>query len=215
MTEIKKFVFNDFQVNSYIVYDDSFEAVIIDGAGNSHAELKQIFDFIHENNLIPKYILNTHGHLDHVCGNYYLEAHYRIPILMNFEDDFLIDTALHQADIYGFAMEQPPMPDKNIRDHDIIKFGDTKLQVIGIPGHTPGSVAFYCPEEEFVITGDALFLNSIGRTDLPKGNYELLMDSIINRIFELPPETMILPGHGPETTVHDEKKYNPFFSHLN
>jgi glyoxylase-like metal-dependent hydrolase (beta-lactamase superfamily II) len=212
MAKIKRFVFNDFQANAYILYDDSYEAVIIDGAANSHTELKELHDFITENHLIPKYIMNTHGHLDHICGNFYLESHYRIPILMNYEDNFLIDSALKLADSFGYAIEQPPKPDKNIKDHDIIKFGDTKIQIIALPGHSPGGVGFYCPDDGFIITGDSIFFESIGRTDLPGGNYDKLMDSIITRIFMLPPDTIIYPGHGPDTTVHDEKKYNPFFN---
>lgn len=214
MAKIKTFVFNDFRTNSYVLYDDSYEAVIIDGAANSHHELKEIHDFIQDNHLIPKYIMNTHGHLDHVCGNYYLESHYRIPVLLHKEDNFFIENALQLANSFGYAIEQPPKPDKFIKDHEIIKFGDTQLEVILIPGHTPGGVAFYCPEDKFVITGDVLFLESIGRTDLPLGNYDHLMNSIISRLFILPPETVVLPGHGPDTTIGDEKKYNPFFSNL-
>lgn len=212
MTKIKRFVFNDFRTNAFILYDDSYEAVIIDGGANSHSELRQIHDFITENHLIPKYIMNTHGHIDHICGNYYLESHYRIPVLMNFDDSFLVDSALEQASVFGYAIEQPPKPDKNIKDHDIIKFGDSRIQVIGLPGHSPGGIGFYCPEDGFLIVGDTIFLESIGRTDLPGGNYEHLMESIITRIFTLPPETVIYPGHGPDTTVGDEKKYNPFFT---
>jgi len=212
MCKIKKFVFNDFQTNCYILYDSSYEAVIIDGAANSHAGLKEIDDFLIENHLIPKYIINTHGHLDHVCGNYYLESHLRIPILSHKDDDFFLDNALQLAKQFGYAIEQPPKPDKYVKDHDIIRFGDTQLEVISIPGHTPGSIALYNAEDKFVITGDALFLESIGRTDLPLGNYDQLMNSILKRLFTLPDNTVVWPGHGPDTTIGDEKKYNPFFS---
>jgi len=212
MAKIKRFVFNDFQVNSYILYDGSYEAVIIDGGANSHAELKELYDFINDNHLIPKYIMNTHGHLDHVCGNYYLESHFRIPILMNFEDNFLVETAVDLAEKFGYTIEKPPKADKNVKDHDILKFGDTKIQIVALPGHSPGGVGFYCPDDGFIITGDTIFMESIGRTDLPGANYDSLMESILTRIFTLPPETIIYPGHGTDTTVHDEKKYNPFFS---
>ncbi|MDD2386736.1 MAG: MBL fold metallo-hydrolase [Bacteroidales bacterium] len=212
MTKIKTFIFNDFSTNCYILYDASYEAVIIDGAANSHSEFKQINDFLNENHLIPKYIINTHGHIDHVCGNYYLESHFRIPILMHNEDDFFIENALQLAKQFGYALEQPPKADKYVKDHEIIRFGDTELEVICIPGHTPGSIALYNAEDNFVITGDALFLESIGRTDLPLGNYEHLMNSITKRLFTLPDKTVVFPGHGPDTTIGDEKKYNPFFS---
>jgi glyoxylase-like metal-dependent hydrolase (beta-lactamase superfamily II) len=212
MAKLKIFEFNDFRTNCYILYDDSYEAIIVDGAANSHSELKQIHDFLNENHLIPKYLINTHGHLDHICGNYYLESHLRIPILMHKDDDFFLDNALQLAKQFGYAIEQPPKPDKYIKDHDIIKFGDSELEVICIPGHTPGSIALYSAEDKFVITGDALFLESIGRTDLPLGNYDQLMNSILKRLFTLPDETVVYPGHGPDTTIGDEKKYNQFFS---
>ncbi len=212
MTKIKTFVFNDFQTNCYILYDGSYEAVIIDGAANSHSELKQIDDFINENHLIPKYIISTHGHLDHICGNYYLESHFRIPVLSHKDDDFFIENSLQLAKSFGYAIEQPPKTDKYVKDHEILKFGDSKLEVISIPGHTPGSIALYCAEDNFVIAGDALFLESIGRTDLPLGDYDQLMNSILKRLFILPDNTIVLPGHGPDTTIGDEKKYNPFFS---
>lgn len=212
MTKIKRFVFNDFKTNCYVLYDSSYEAVIIDGAANSHSELKELYDFIQENFLIPKYLINTHGHLDHICGNFYLDRNYRIPMLMNFEDNFLIDNASCVAEKFGYAIEPPPRADKNIKDHDIIKFGDTQLEVIGLPGHSPGSIGLYSAEDNFIISGDTLFMESVGRTDLPGGNYEKLMNSIINRIFKLPDDTVVYPGHGTDTSVIDEKKYNPFFS---
>lgn len=212
MAKIKRFVFNNFQTNAYILYDDSYEAVIIDGSANSHTEFKQLHDFINDNHLIPKYILNTHGHLDHICGNYYLESSFRIPILMSFADNFLVDNALELAEKFGYTLEQPPRPDKDIKDHDIIRFGDTKIQVISCPGHSPGGVAFYVPEDGFIITGDTIFLESVGRTDLPGGSYDQLMNSILKRIFTLPSDTIIYPGHGTDTTVGDEIKYNPFFN---
>ncbi len=213
MTKYQRFVFNDFQVNCYILYDSSYECVIIDAAANSHKEIKMIYDYINDNHLIPKYIMNTHGHLDHVCGNYYLESHYRIPILMSFEDKYLIEGAIPLAEKFGFVIEQPPMPDKNIKDNDILKFGDTHFKVISLPGHTPGSVGFYFPEEGWLFSGDTIFMESIGRTDLPGGSYDSLISSVTRKIFTLAPETIIFPGHGPDTTVKDEIKYNPFFSH--
>lgn len=211
MTSIKHFVFNDFQVNAYIVYDDTKEAVLIDVAVNSERELKVVMDFINEKQLNPKYIINTHGHLDHICGNTYLKSHYNIPLLINSEDNFLVENALSQAQMFGFSMKTPSKPDESINDNQIIKFGESQLKAIHVPGHSPGSIAFYSSEANFVITGDALFMGSIGRTDLPGGNHQQLLDSISEKLFALNLDTLVLPGHGPETSIRDEKKFNPFF----
>ncbi len=211
MVKIKDFVFNDFQVNAFIIYDDTKEAVIIDGAPNSQTELNELLSFIKENELQPKYIINTHGHLDHICGNYDLKSEFNIPILMNKEDNFWVERAMDQAYAYSFSMKKPPMPDKSIEDGEIIKFGNSELISLHIPGHSPGSIAFYDKENSYVISGDTLFQCSIGRTDFPKGNHEDLINNIKNKLFSLPENTLVLPGHGSSTTIGEEKNNNPFF----
>ncbi len=211
MTKIKQLIFNSFQVNCYIIYDNSKEAVIIDGAILTEFDLKKIEKFLNDNDLKIKYILNTHGHLDHICGNYLLKSHFNVPILGIKEDDFLVDAAMDSAALFGFSIQQPPMPDMYIKDEDIIEFGNTKLKVISISGHTPGGICLYCSEYGFLISGDSLFHNSIGRTDLPRGNYNDLISNIKMKLLNLPPETSVFPGHGPSTSIENEIKYNPFF----
>jgi len=211
MAKIKTFVVNDFQTNAYLLYDETNEAVIIDGAANSNYEFERLNNFITTNNLKLKYILNTHGHLDHICGNFHLKNTYNVPILMNFEDNYLVDNSLNFAYAYGFVMEKPPQADLDIKDKSIITFGNTNIEVITCPGHTPGGVVFHVEKDNILIVGDSLFQQSIGRTDLPGGNYETLIENIKNKIFTLNPQTIVFPGHGPETTIEDEIKYNPFF----
>jgi glyoxylase-like metal-dependent hydrolase (beta-lactamase superfamily II) len=211
MTKIKHFVFNSFGVNAFVVYDKTGEAVIIDGAANSELEKEKIFNFIEFNNITPKYILNTHGHLDHVCGNLYLKQKYGVPILMNSEDNILVETAASQAAEYGLTIDLLPKPDKTIIDGEIIKFGSSEIKALHVPGHSPGSISFYMSEVNTVITGDTLFAGSIGRTDLYRGDFQQLLNSITDKLFTLPPDTLVLPGHGTDTTIRYEKKHNPFF----
>lgn len=211
MLKLKHFVVNDFGVNAFVIYDETGDAVIIDGAVNSEYEISKLFDFINNTGLDLKYILNTHGHLDHICGNSYLKSQYNIPILMNSNDNFLVETAMSQAAMYGFRMEMPPKADRTINEEDIIKFGNSELIAIHVPGHSPGSIAFYNPESNVVFTGDALFAGSIGRTDLPGGNHQQLLNSISEKLFVLPADTLVFPGHGPQTSIREEKKHNPFF----
>ncbi|MDR2010072.1 MAG: MBL fold metallo-hydrolase [Bacteroidales bacterium] len=211
MTKIKHFVFNAFQVNAFVIYDDTKKAVIIDGAANSERELNELLGFIKNNELEPEYIISTHGHLDHICGNFDLKSEFNIPVLMNNCDDLWVERAMDQAALYSFDMKKPPMADKNIEDGEIIKFGNSELIALHIPGHSPGSIAFYDKEGGYIIAGDTLFQHSIGRTDFPMGNHEDLINSIKNKLFILPDDTLILPGHGPDTTIREEKKCNPFF----
>ncbi len=211
MVKIKRFVFNDFQTNAYLLFDETKEAIIIDGAANSQHEFEKIYGFLTINNLELKLILNTHGHLDHVCGNYYLKSTYNAPIMMSFEDNFLVSNALSFATAYGISIENPPQADLNLQDEEIIKFGNTIIKVISCAGHTPGGLCFYVEKDNLLFAGDSIFKQSIGRTDLPGGDHSKLITNISEKIFTLKPETIIYPGHGPETSVKDEIKYNPFF----
>lgn len=210
MINIKSFVVNEFQVNAFVLYDETKEAVIIDGAVKFDNEIKELTNFIEDNNLSVKYIINTHGHVDHISGNKFLKEQYNVPTMMNANDNFLIETAISHANFYGLELEQPPVPDMNISDNMTIKFGNSELLCLLVPGHTPGSIAFYSEKDKFVIAGDVLFAGSIGRTDLPKGNYDELISSIKNRIMSLPDDTKVYCGHGPETSIASEKINNPF-----
>ena len=211
MTEFNTFIFNAFGVNAYIVSDETSEAVIIDGAVNSDREMLALKQFVDNNKLKIKYIINTHGHLDHICGNDRLKKEYNVPVLANFKDNDLIVNVGREAAMFGFRMNQQSLPDQNIVDGDEIRFGNSVLKVLEVPGHSQGSVALYSEAGNFVVCGDALFCGSIGRTDLPGGSYAQLIDSIRKKLFTLDRNCKALPGHGESTTIGYEVDTNPFF----
>lgn len=211
MIEFNTFVFNDFGVNAYIVSDETNEAVIIDGAVNSDKEMLSLKQFVDNNRLKIKYIINTHGHLDHICGNDRLKVEYKVPVLANFKDNDLIENVGREAAMFGFRMNRQSLPDQNIVDGDEIHFGNSVLKVLEVPGHSRGSVALYSEAGNFVICGDALFCGSIGRTDLPGGSYAQLIDSIKEKLFTLGRDCGVMPGHGGFTTIGHEIDTNPFF----
>lgn len=205
------FVFNAFGVNAYVVFDETKEAVIIDGAANSDYEMLELKRYVKDNGLNVKYIVNTHGHLDHICGNDKLKVEYKVPVLANFKDNDLVANVMREASMFGFRMNAQTLPDKNIADGDEISFGNSVLKVLEVPGHSQGSVAIYSEAENFVICGDALFCGSIGRTDLPGGSFSQLVDSISNKLFVLDKNCIVLPGHGESTSIGFEIENNPFF----
>ena len=207
---IEKFVFNPFQVNCYIVYDDTGDCLIIDASCNDKTEKEKLVLFISERDLNPVIILNTHGHVDHLSGNTFLAEKYSIPLAIHRDDLFLVRNAVQQGLIFGFDIDEPPDPSVFLQEGEDVYFGNSELNVFHAPGHSPGSVVFYSLEGKFLITGDVLFAGSIGRTDLPGGNYNVLMKSIKEKIILLPDDTLIYPGHGPASTIGNEKLNNPF-----
>lgn len=211
MTEYKSFIFNDFGVNAYIVFDETREAVLIDPAVNSQSELARLTQFVADNKLTVKYIINTHGHPDHICGNDRVKAEYNVPVLANFKDNDLVANAVAEARMFGFPMNIQSLPSKELNDGDTVVFGNSQLKVLEVPGHSQGSIALYCEKANFVVTGDALFQGSIGRTDLPGGNYKQLINAIKDKLLVLNDNCKVLPGHGASSTISSEKIYNPFF----
>ncbi|MFW5657663.1 MAG: MBL fold metallo-hydrolase [Bacteroidota bacterium] len=210
--KIKTFTFNPFQENTFIVYDDSKAAAIIDAGCFNAEEEKLIDEFIQSENLKPEYLINTHCHIDHVAGLSALKSKYNVPFLAHKDDSFLLDTAVEQGKVFGFGIEPPPSINSFIDEPQEIKIGNSRLQVYHVPGHSPGSVALYAPEGEFVIVGDVLFSGSIGRTDLPGGDYKTLISSITEKLMVLPGNTTVYPGHGPATTIKHEHDTNPFLT---
>lgn len=208
--QIERFCFNPFQVNSYILYDDSLSCLIIDASCYSEAEFIIMNNFIAKNGLKPEGLINTHGHVDHLTGTARICAKYSIEFSMHQSDQFLLKDAWKYGAVFGFDIELPPVPGKWLTDGEKILFGNSYVQAFHCPGHSPGSLVFYSEKNSFLITGDVLFAGSIGRTDLPGGNYEELMSSITKRILILPLDTRIYPGHGPDTTIEVELKNNPF-----
>ncbi len=211
--KISRFVFNMFGINTYVMWDEeSRETAIIDPGMIDNEERKAIDSFIERNRLKVTQLLNTHMHLDHIFGNSYVRNKYGLDIKAHHDDNFLGLTLNDQASRFHLPLKLTDAGlDVDLHDGDRIFLGKEYFDVLAVPGHSPGSIAFYCPESGFVITGDALFKGSIGRTDLPKGNHKQLIDSIAKKLLTLPPNTVVLPGHGPETTIGYEMEHNPYF----
>lgn len=210
MLKIQTFVFNPFQVNTYILSDETKECIIIDPGCFDEDEGKILSEYILKSQLIPKTIYNTHGHLDHVMGNNFVTKKFNIETGCNKQDLYLLKRTKGYGTYYELNLENPPEPAFFIDETTLINFGNSLLQVLHVPGHSPGSVAFYSKEQNFVIVGDALFQGSIGRTDLPKGDYNTLINSIKQKLLPLADDCIVYCGHGPETTIGQERKYNSF-----
>lgn len=211
MITIKAFEFNYFQENTFVLYDETGEAVIIDCGCCRREEEKELADFISENKLKVKHLLCTHLHLDHVFGNSFVYKTYGLKPEAHKLDVEILPSPEKQAELFGLRKEVQNVPvEKYLVGKEIIQFGKSELEVITVPGHSPGSVAFYNKKNGFVIVGDALFAGSIGRTDLWGGNQEILIAAIKDKLLSLPDETVVYPGHGPETRIIDEKLNNPY-----
>jgi len=212
MIQIETHVFNSFQVNTYLIRDENGHCLVVDPAFYSPDEISSFDSYISENGLKLTGQINTHGHVDHVLGVLHVKSRYNCPFRAHALEAVLVKNAPLMGDMYGLNVEAIPGIDENLEDKQLVSLGNYALQAILVPGHSPGSLAFYSPEGHFVITGDALFQQSIGRTDLPGGNYDTLIHSIRSRLLILPPETRVYPGHGPSSTIGDEASGNPFFS---
>jgi hydroxyacylglutathione hydrolase len=210
MIKIKQFVFNAFMVNSYILYDETGECILIDAACYEQKEEEEVREFMAENNLKLVRNLNTHCHIDHVLGNNFIAQVYGICPEYHENSVPFFHTLKEIGSSFGYTITQIPAPKRFLEDGEMIRWGDSALKVLYTPGHAEGSVCFYNETQEFVITGDVLFKDTIGRTDLPSGDFDQLMNSIKTKLFTLPGETTVYPGHGPETTIGYERENNPF-----
>jgi hydroxyacylglutathione hydrolase len=215
MLQIKAFTFNDFQENTYILYDETKECIIIDPGCNTAAERDILADFISHKKLIPVRLLNTHCHLDHVFGNAFVAEKYNLGVEIHIKDLAMLQNYQMVCARWGVVLDEisgkQPAPSRFMEDGELITFGkDTTLEVIFVPGHSPGSVAFFCKEQGFVISGDVLFYGSIGRTDLPGGNHAVLIESIKTRILPLGDAITVYSGHGMKTSVGFERRNNQF-----
>ena len=202
--------FNPIQENSYILWDETSECVVIDAGNSTPREDAALDDFIARHGLKPVLAANTHGHFDHTLGVEHLKQRYGIPFALSSKDRFLVDNAATSGSVFGVKIGAMPSTDIDLEQQDEIRFGNTRLQILRTPGHTPGHVAFYEPQSKSLFTGDTLFRESIGRTDLPGGDYSWIMRSILDVIVPLGEEVRVYPGHGPETTIGHELLYNPF-----
>ncbi|GIK60768.1 MAG: MBL fold metallo-hydrolase [Ignavibacteriota bacterium] len=211
MLKIKLFTFNMFSENTIIIWDDeSRDAAIVDPGTSSSTEENELLSFISSKDLRIKYLINTHCHIDHILGCSFVKEKFN-PVYYAPELDLpLLDNAQHQAQMFDLDIDQPPIPDKLITEQTEIMIGESKLQFLFTPGHTPGEFCIYIGEEKICVTGDVLFKESIGRTDLWGGNYETLLNSIHEKLFLLPDDVIIYPGHGEPSTIGYEKQNNPF-----
>ena len=209
--QIATFTFNPFQENTYIIFDKTKECIIIDPGCYTDNERFILKDFIRKNDLKPVRLINTHCHLDHICGNNFVVKEYKLKLEACKMEIPIIEHAPKAAEMYGFPMEKSPNIEIFLDENDTIKFGVSNLKILFTPGHSPGSLCFYSEKHEFVIAGDVLFRMGIGRTDLPLGNYEDLINSIKEKLFTLPKETIVHCGHGDTTSIGYEIANNPFF----
>jgi hydroxyacylglutathione hydrolase len=204
------FTFNDFYENTYLLYDSTGECVIIDPGCNTASEESRLSEFIKGNQLKPVALLNTHCHIDHVLGNAYVAEKYKLDLWAHKGELPVLESCEMVANMYGIRYTKSPAINKYLDHGDEVKFGNTVLKVIYTPGHSPASISFYNEEHKILIAGDVLFHSSIGRTDLPGGDYDTLIHSIKSQYYPLGDEVDVYPGHGEKTTIAYERRNNPF-----
>ena len=209
--KIQKFTFNPFQENTYILYDETNECIIIDPGCYEKNEREKVKQFISDNNLEIKKIINTHCHIDHILGNQFIHKEWNVNLYIHSLDVPLLENAEKTANLYGLTEYiKSPKPMYFLKENQIIRFGVTELKILFTPGHAPGHICLYNKKNNILIAGDLIFQGSIGRTDLPGGNYNTLINSIKTKILSLPDITQIYCGHGPVTNLKYEIDNNPF-----
>lgn len=210
MLHIQSFAFNPFSENTYVVYNDKKKAFIIDPGNLQPFETEKLQSFISENELIVQNILLTHAHIDHVLGLQWAHDTYDVPVIMHLTDKELLDRAPLSAMQFGFAFTPFVGNIEYISEGEILQLGDDIFEILFVPGHSPGSIAFYNKAQKFVISGDVLFYGSIGRADLYKADYDQLINSIKTKLLVLDDDTEVFSGHGNSTTIGFERQANPF-----
>lgn len=210
MLQIASMTFNPFQENTYILYDESGSCVIVDPGCYERDEQQELKSFITTHELRVTQLVNTHCHIDHVLGNEFVKQTYGVGLYIHRLDEPVLRAVSTYAPNYGFNKYQPASVDGYLEEGGDIQVGNTKMSILFVPGHAPGHIAFYNVDNKVLISGDVLFYNSIGRTDLPGGNFATLENSIRHKLYVLPDDTTVFPGHGPKTSIGFEKKTNPF-----
>lgn len=210
MLKIRSFVFSPIQENTYILYNEAKEAIIIDPGCYFPEEKDVLNGFITQSELKPQMLLNTHCHLDHVFGNKYVAETYGLTLQLHQKEKALLDYAPTSGLMYNMPFDNYKGEFIFLKEGDTLILGEDELKIIEAPGHSPGHICFYCARQNFIISGDVLFNRSIGRTDLPGGNHQLLINNIKQKLFVLSDETIVYSGHGPATTIGEEKRENPF-----
>lgn len=213
MLKIKQFTFSPVQENTYVIYNEQGWCAIVDPGCYFSNEQKVLRDFIDDHSLAPKLLLNTHCHLDHVFGNKFIHDTYGLILHIHPNEKIVLDFATVSGQSWGLPFENYDGVITYLNEKDTIQVGQDLLEIIHTPGHSPGSICFYCRAQQFIISGDVLFRESVGRTDLPLGSSETLLKSIREKLFVLPDEVIVNSGHGPTTTIGYEKKNNPFLVH--
>ncbi len=210
MISIQVFTFGPFQENTYLLYDETLACAIIDPGCYDDAERKELTQFIKDKKLQAQLLLNTHGHIDHVVGNKFIFEQYKLLPVINKKDVVTLHALETVAKLYGLNAEASPEPVSFLEEGDIVSFGNSTLDVLFTPGHSPGSICFVSHVQKFIIGGDVLFYGSIGRTDLPGGHHQTLIDSINDKLMPLNDDYKVYSGHGPVTSIGFERKNNPF-----
>jgi len=212
MITIKRLVFNPFRENTYVISDDTRECLIVDPGCQEPEEQDLLLAHFEENDLKPVKIVNTHCHIDHILGTAFLHDQFQLPFLIHPSEQPLLTASIAQGEFFGLEVQTPPEPTGFLNEGDTVTFGDSMFEVIHIPGHSPGGIVLLNRDQQCLFSGDVLFQGSIGRTDLPGGDYDSLVSSIRQKLLILDPEVRVYPGHGPDTTIGIEKQSNPFFS---
>lgn len=212
MLSVYSFTFNPFQENTYIVAAPNNDCIIIDPGCFNSSEQKQLEDYIVNKGFNPVLLFNTHCHIDHVFGNDFVKFRWNIPFKAHKDDVYLLTALPVVAENYGLGKHSSPLPDAFVNEGDAIELDGVKMELLHVPGHSPGSLCLVNHADKWIIGGDVLFRSSIGRTDLPGGDHQTLLDGIKNKLFVLPDDFSVFSGHGPVTSIGFEKKYNPFLS---
>ena len=212
MIKVKKFTVNPLQENSFLLYDEAGNGMIIDAGFYYPRENEDISLYIAQNNLTLISLVNTHCHFDHVMGVENLRNKYNVPFICHEGDSFWLSRVSAQSAFFGIEMENLLPADRYISEGEILRLGNSELSVLHVPGHSPGHIVLFASNERFLLAGDVLFSGSIGRTDLPGGNFKQLIQGIHEKLMTLPPDTVVYSGHGTETTIGYEKANNPFLN---
>lgn len=211
MLQIKSFAFNPFSQNTYVVFNENKDAYLIDPGNFTDEETDVLLTFISDNDLKVQNILLTHAHIDHVLGLQKAFDKYQVPVLMHPLEQEILDRNPMDANRFGFFFQPFKGQISYLTENDLVNLGEDEFKILHVPGHSPGSIAFYNEEQKLMISGDVLFEGSIGRTDLYKGDHDQLITNIKNKLFVLDDETKVFNGHGNPTTIGFEKNYSPYF----
>ena len=211
MIQIKSFTFNDFQENTYIIYNDK-DCIVVDPGNYQDTENDDIKNFINDHNLKLNYVLLTHCHIDHILGLKFLYDNYKMDVYIPEGELDMYKSSENIAIMYGLNLYSHLHSVQPIKSNSKLSFSNTNIEIINVPGHSPDHLAYFFSDNKICFSGDVLFKNSIGRTDLPGGDYDTLLNSIKNNLFSVADDTLIYPGHGPYTFISEEKNHNPFLN---